>query len=75
MAIVGAGSAVAAGTCNYDLATQRINVSITAGTGSTLSVVDGTVVGTAAGDILFDGAACGGSPNISNTASVNVTTR
>jgi hypothetical protein len=74
LAIIGAGSALASGTCAYDLATQRVNISIDSGTGSTLQVSDGTVAGTAAGDLLFDGAPCGGSPNITNTASVNVTT-
>jgi Ca2+-binding RTX toxin-like protein len=74
LAIIGAGSALAAGTCAYDLATQRLNVSINSGTGSVLTVSDGTVAGTAAGDIVFDGAPCGGSPNVGNTLSINVTT-
>jgi hypothetical protein len=74
LAIVGAGVASAAGACNYVLASQRIDVIITAGTGSTLSVSDGSVAGTVNGDILFDGVACGGSPKVSNTVQVNVTT-
>jgi Ca2+-binding RTX toxin-like protein len=74
LAIIGAGAAMASGTCNYVLASQRVDVIIDTGTGSTLSVSDGSVAGTVAGDILFDGAACGGSPKISNTVQVNVTT-
>jgi hypothetical protein len=74
LAIVGAGVASAAGTCNYVLASQRIDVVINTGTASTLAVSDGTVAGTVNGDILFDGAACGGSPKITNTVQVNVTT-
>jgi Ca2+-binding RTX toxin-like protein len=74
LALVGAGTASAAGTCNYVLATQTVNVVINTGTGSTLSVSDGSVAGTVDGDILFDGAACGGSPKISNTTTVQVTT-
>jgi Ca2+-binding RTX toxin-like protein len=74
MALVGAGTANAAGTCTYDLATQTVNVVITAGTASTLAVSDGSVAGTVAGDILFDGAACGGSPKVSNTTTIKVTT-
>jgi uncharacterized repeat protein (TIGR01451 family) len=66
--------ASAAGTCAYDLATQRVNITITSGTSSTLQVSDGTVAGTVDGDFLFDGAPCGGSPNNGNTASVNVVT-
>jgi hypothetical protein len=74
LALVGAGTASAAGTCNYVLATQTVNVVINTGTASTLTVSDGTVAGTVDGDILFDGAACGGSPKISNTTTVQVTT-
>jgi len=76
LAIVGAGTASAVGTCAYDLATQRVNISVNSGSGSTLGVSAGPadVPATAAGDLVFDGAACGGSPNVTNTASVNVTT-
>ncbi|MGZ8661955.1 MAG: hypothetical protein ACXWYI_07760 [Actinomycetota bacterium] len=75
LAIVGAGVATAAGTCSYVLADQRVDVILTAGTASMLSVSDGLLpVGSAAGDILFDGVACGGSPTISNTVRIDVTT-
>jgi hypothetical protein len=74
LAIVRAGMASAAGTCNFILATQRIDVAVDSGTASMLSVSDGSVDGTVAGDILFDNAACGGSPKISNTVQIDVTT-
>jgi Ca2+-binding RTX toxin-like protein len=74
LAVVGAGVASAVSTCSYDLASQTVNIVLDAGGSSTIAVSDGSVAGTAAGDILFDGAACGGSPKISNTVTVKVTT-
>src|SRR6185503_11883588 len=69
LAIIGAGSAAAAGTCTYSLSTQKIDITINAGTASQVTVDDGTVVANNA--ILFDGAACG-SANTGNTTSIEV---
>jgi Ca2+-binding RTX toxin-like protein len=64
LAVVGAGSALASGTCTYNPATDTINVTIDAGTTSTLSVAT-------TGEILFDGAPCGSATN-SNTVAIVV---
>jgi hypothetical protein len=64
LAIVGASSASASGTCGYTLATQTVSVQIDAGTSSTVSV-------DADGSILLDGAACGVA-DVENTAQIAV---
>lgn len=65
LSVIGANVASAAGTCNYNLATQAVSVSLTTGTTSVLSVA------TATGAITLDGVACG-SATASNTTSISV---
>lgn len=65
LAVVGATSAFASGTCQYNASTDTVSVTIDDNTGSTLSV-DSTT-----GAILLDGLACGSATN-SNTATIVV---